>query len=396
MPYQEVRYPADSVIAQPIEAGKYISIYWITEGQYENHLRFAVGTNQRLFADGRVFMDRDHTFTSFQRYLGPIYRDDDGPRDIHSLDYPYGGLVVEVIDANDSAARDELVEWLRTERAPGSDSPVAMGMMFAPMPLPDDKQPYVKDVEGVDDRITILWFTEGDSLDAWDEFAGAGERGRGDRPRPASSSWRPSRRRSPAPTATSTSCGLRSDAAIPMTNVTSCPSAAARRPCPEPEDDEMTQLGPVELLFVEFPGNQFTGEIIPALSDLIDQGTIRVLDLVFVAKDADGNAVGIELEDLPAESKDAFTDLVEELAELISDEDVEDLAEALRAELVRRDPAVRAHVGDPVPGRPRQLGWPARGATAHHRGSTRRDRSRGLTRPSPVPDRPTGRRHACR
>ena len=32
VPYQEVRYPADSVIAQPIEAGKYISIYWITEG----------------------------------------------------------------------------------------------------------------------------------------------------------------------------------------------------------------------------------------------------------------------------------------------------------------------------------------------------------------------------
>jgi len=175
VPYQQVRYPADSLIAQPIEAGKYISIYWITEGQYENHLRFAVGTNHRLFADGRVFMDRDHTFTSFQRYLGPIYRDDDGPRDIHSLNYPYGGLVVEVIDANDSAARDELVEWLRAERAPGSDSPVAMGMMFAPMPLPDDKQPYVKDVEGVDDRITILWFTEGDSLDAWDEFAGAGE-----------------------------------------------------------------------------------------------------------------------------------------------------------------------------------------------------------------------------
>src|SRR5262249_37181291 len=71
---------------------------------------------------------------------------------------------------------DELVEWLRAERVPGPDSPVAMGMMFAPMPLPGDKQPYVKDVEGVDDRITILWFTEGDSLDAWDDFADAGER----------------------------------------------------------------------------------------------------------------------------------------------------------------------------------------------------------------------------
>ena len=91
----------------------------------------------------------------------------------------------------------------------------------------------------------------------------------------------------------------------------------------------MTQLGPVELLFVEFPGNEFTGEIVPALSELIEQGTIRVLDLVFVAKDADGNAVGIELEELPSESKDAFNELVDELESLISEEDVEDLAEAL-------------------------------------------------------------------
>jgi hypothetical protein len=98
---------------------------------------------------------------------------------------------------------------------------------------------------------------------------------------------------------------------------------------PTPKDDVMAELGPVELLFVEFPGNQFTGEIIPALSKLIDGGTIRVLDLVFVAKDADGNAVGIELEELPSESKDAFSTLVEELESLISEEDVEDLAEAL-------------------------------------------------------------------
>ena len=91
----------------------------------------------------------------------------------------------------------------------------------------------------------------------------------------------------------------------------------------------MAVLGPVELLFVEFPGNQFTGEIIPALSELIEQGTIRVIDLVFVAKDGDGNTVGIELEELPSGAKDAFSELVDELESLISDEDVEDLAEAL-------------------------------------------------------------------
>lgn len=175
VPYQKVRYPADSSIAQPLEAGKYISTYWITDGQYEHHLRWAVGTNHRLFADERVYLERDHTFTSFQRYRGPIYRDADGPRDIHALDYPYGGLVVEVIDAPDADAREQLLEWLGRERVPRTGSPVAMGTVFAPMPLPADKQPYVKDVEGVDTRLTVLWFTEGDPLDAWDEFAGAGD-----------------------------------------------------------------------------------------------------------------------------------------------------------------------------------------------------------------------------
>jgi len=116
----------------------------------------SIGTNQRLFADGRVFMERDHTFTSFQRYRGPIYRDAEGPRDIHALDYPYGGLVVEVIDSPDAATRERVLEWLRAERVPSAGSPVAMGMTFQPMPLPPDKSPYVKDVEGVDTRLTIL------------------------------------------------------------------------------------------------------------------------------------------------------------------------------------------------------------------------------------------------
>ncbi len=174
--YQKVRYPADSAIAQPIDAGKYISIYWITEGQYESQLRFAVGTNHRLFADGRVYLERDHTFTSFQSYRGPIYRDATGPRDVHALNYPYGGLVLEVIDSPDAEHRERLIEWLHAERTPGAGSPVAMATLFVPMPLPGDKQPYVKDVEGLDTRLTVLWFTEGDPLDAWDHFATAGER----------------------------------------------------------------------------------------------------------------------------------------------------------------------------------------------------------------------------
>ena len=173
--YQKLRYPADSAVAQPIEAGKYISTYWITDGQFEAQMRWAVGTNHRLFADERVFLQRDHTFTSFQRARGVVYRDASGPRDVHALDHPYKGLVLEVIDSPDPAACEQMLQWLLTERVPAAGSPAAMGTIFQPMPLPADKQPYVKDVEGVDTRLTILWFVEADPKDIWAEFVGVGD-----------------------------------------------------------------------------------------------------------------------------------------------------------------------------------------------------------------------------
>ena len=48
-------------------------------------------------------------------------------------------------------------------------------------------------------------------------------------------------------------------------------------------------IGPVEYIIVGFPGNKFNGEIAPELGKLVESGTIRILDLVFITKDADGN-----------------------------------------------------------------------------------------------------------
>jgi hypothetical protein len=172
---QALRYPDDSLIAQPLSTGKYISLYWITDGRYDDHMRWTVATNQRLLPDGRVYLDRTHVYTSFQSYLGAVYRDEGGPRDIHSLDYPYRGLVVEVVDATDD--RDALERWLRDEclperlqGSPISQSPVAMTLLFAPNPLPADKMSYVEDVPGLDRRLTLLSFTEvppDECVDAW-------------------------------------------------------------------------------------------------------------------------------------------------------------------------------------------------------------------------------------
>ncbi|MEU9420614.1 DUF6325 family protein [Streptomyces sp. NPDC048272] len=57
-------------------------------------------------------------------------------------------------------------------------------------------------------------------------------------------------------------------------------------------------MGPVDYLVIEFPGNRMTGEGFPLLVDLVDRGVIRILDLVFVRKDADGSVTAMELRDL--------------------------------------------------------------------------------------------------
>ena len=63
-------------------------------------------------------------------------------------------------------------------------------------------------------------------------------------------------------------------------------------------------IGPVEYLIIQFPGNQFKGEIAPALADLIESKTVRIVDLVFILKDADGNVVWDEYD--AGENGDGF------------------------------------------------------------------------------------------
>jgi uncharacterized membrane protein len=90
--------------------------------------------------------------------------------------------------------------------------------------------------------------------------------------------------------------------------------------------DEIT--APVDLVLLGFPGNQFTGDIAPALRDLVSSGTVRILDLVFISKDADSNVAGVELSDL-GEAGAAFDDVDGEINELLTEEDIEAAGEEL-------------------------------------------------------------------
>lgn len=81
-------------------------------------------------------------------------------------------------------------------------------------------------------------------------------------------------------------------------------------------------IGPVELLVVKFPGNQFTGEIVPALTELVESGTIRVLDILFANKDAAGTVEMVEIKDLVIDDR-RFEPAVADLTDLLTEEDAE-------------------------------------------------------------------------
>ena len=88
-------------------------------------------------------------------------------------------------------------------------------------------------------------------------------------------------------------------------------------------------LGPVELLVVKFPGNQFKGEIAPALTALVENGTIRVIDILVANKDADGTVEMVEVNDLDDADVRRFDPVVTDVTDLLNAEDVDALTRAL-------------------------------------------------------------------
>jgi len=65
--------------------------------------------------------------------------------------------------------------------------------------------------------------------------------------------------------------------------------------------DDLDAMGPIDYLVVEFPGNRMTGEGLPLLVDLHDRGIIRILDLLFIRKETDGQLTGLAIADLDAD-----------------------------------------------------------------------------------------------
>jgi Family of unknown function (DUF6325) len=91
----------------------------------------------------------------------------------------------------------------------------------------------------------------------------------------------------------------------------------------------LDELGPVDYVIVEFPAgaSNFTGEMAAELRALVDSKTIRVIDILILHKDEDGTVEATELSEIDELGE---LEVIEaELAELLAEEDVVNLAAAM-------------------------------------------------------------------
>jgi uncharacterized membrane protein len=87
-------------------------------------------------------------------------------------------------------------------------------------------------------------------------------------------------------------------------------------------------VGPVDVYIIGFPGNKFSGRIAPAILELVENGTIRVLDLLFLSKDADGVVTRLEASDIGTDGA-AYLSIDITQPGALGDEDAEEVSDDL-------------------------------------------------------------------
>ena len=93
---------------------------------------------------------------------------------------------------------------------------------------------------------------------------------------------------------------------------------------------EADTIGPVDVAVIAFEGGEFSADVAPVLADLQSSGTVKVIDMVFVRKAADGSTSVVELADDAV--ADVFGRITDSQVDLLSEADLADLAEALTPE----------------------------------------------------------------
>ena len=86
---------------------------------------------------------------------------------------------------------------------------------------------------------------------------------------------------------------------------------------------------PLEYALIEFKNPKFSGKIVPELLDLAQRGIVRIVDIVFLQKEEDGNLNTLELNDLEPEMYEMFVPIGEHVSSLFTTDDLQIAASKL-------------------------------------------------------------------
>lgn len=171
---KDLRFPADSAIAEPVGCGSYLAIYWIHEGHHDHHFDWGGEQVHWLYERGRGFAERRHAHTGLYDHRGTIYRDADPVPIELALHHDYRGLVNVFLERPSSLPREELERWLEAEAAPRllAGSSVAALSSWSPHPTkggPTETAPMdLGSAPGGDERTLQLLFLDDDPRAGWD------------------------------------------------------------------------------------------------------------------------------------------------------------------------------------------------------------------------------------
>ena len=92
--------------------------------------------------------------------------------------------------------------------------------------------------------------------------------------------------------------------------------------------ERIEEMGPVDYVVLAWPHRQPKGDVAPMILDLVDRGIIRILDIAFITKDADGEVAGVEVDALEDDAG-KFREFHGASSGLLGDDDLQDAAAAL-------------------------------------------------------------------
>ena len=168
---KDLRFPEISPMAEPVDAGSYLSIYWHLEGKAEEHGKWSGPQVWWLYQNGRGFNERTHVHTLMYTRDWTRYRDDDPVPLELALDHDYPGLATVAIERREGTSQETFDEWFRDGylRKFLAGSPVASDTCWSPIPQREGPMPIPR-VERTHLLDLHLFFLDAPAEQSWERF----------------------------------------------------------------------------------------------------------------------------------------------------------------------------------------------------------------------------------